>query len=161
MMRYARKTFLLITDVPKDSCSSDRDTAEVWDDEKEVCYNLYWVEYNHDVPQLLDVSDEFTQKLFGNDGSYDLDRLKTYRNAYDCWVDNDGKIGEVEGNGDVTDNSLPKCWFGITVVKGAYRKDGVQDWRTPEIDLYEFPGQTEGHIMGVNVEHGELVTYEP
>lgn len=39
---------------------------------------------------------DLTNKLWANDSKYNLDRLITYRNAYNCWVDNKGKVKDTE-----------------------------------------------------------------
>lgn len=46
----------------------------------------------------------------------EMDKLTTYRNALNCWLDNDAQVGSIEG-GDPTSAEIPKCFFGIEVKK--------------------------------------------
>lgn len=68
---------------------------------------------------------------------YALDKLDTYRNALDCWLDNDAQIGAIEPHADMRDTSAPKCFFGMEVKKGSW-KDWGNGEHSIELDT-EFP----------------------
>ena len=136
MVRYGERGVLFIdTGVEKKKCGDGKgDHAyEIWDDEMGGCLKLLSDNTSY---RLKDLSEDKKDKLFADNGSYKLDRLETYRNAYDCWVDNNGKIGDPEVPDSPTDTSLPKCFFGIDVVKGTLSLGTIK--------MDEFPGQTAG-----------------
>ena len=138
MIRYARRGFWFIdTDVDKGKCGDgDGDhPGEFWHDKAEGCVKLMWKnEKNYPDYMPGDVVD----KLFANDGDYNLDRKKTFENSYDCFVDNGGKVGDMEQNKDMTDTSIPKCYFGIEVVSGKRDQwDIVLDGKLPGQEHYK------------------------
>lgn len=130
---------MVATEVSENSCGSHNDKDQIWDPEREVCFDFYWWDNGK---QLVNVPHDIADKLWANDGEYNLDRLVAYRNAYDCWVDSDGKIGKTTLNPDPTNESLPKCWFSTKVVKGEYSK--VAQYGETVVKLSKFPGQKEG-----------------
>lgn len=115
----------------KDKCEDD-DTEDVWDPKEELCFKLYRIN-DHRMERMPKT---ITDKLFANDGDYNLDRLKTYRNAYACWVDNDGKLDDVKIGTDMEPNVPPSCFYGIMVVKGVTRDNYIR--------LSKFPNQKKG-----------------
>lgn len=85
-------------------------------------------------------------KLWGNDGKYDLDVKETFQNTYECWVDNDGKVGEADiENSDFSDRlALPKCWFGIPIVRASKQNGQIWGANNDYFTLDEFPSQEAG-----------------
>lgn len=119
MMRVARKTIVFIDAPVKEHECGSRYSSGIWDPELGHCFRLF----NQDGHgNLGPVEDSLANKLWDEDGDYRLDKLETYRNAYDCWVENDCKIGVPTPN---PDGGLPKCHFGMVVVKGTYDKTKV------------------------------------
>ncbi|PGH27049.1 hypothetical protein AJ80_01235 [Polytolypa hystricis UAMH7299] len=136
ILRHSRRCIVLInTDVAPHQCE-EQDPDAWWDEERGECFNMFCIDGNN---MLVDMETDFGSKLWSPDGDYNFDRDELYANAYDCWMANDGKIGEPVWKGEP--GSIPECFFGMVVVKGSYafENDG-------KVTLANFPGQFEGRF---------------
>lgn len=133
MIRYGRKGFYYIdAGADKNKCGDGDDDRlnEFWDDAADGCIKLMEVlKHNREGGEFVYAPRDVQDKLFANDDEYNLDVKKTFRNAYDCWKDNDGKVGRVDViNTDWSEDSpIPKCWFGIPMVRGFVDNNGLGD----------------------------------
>lgn len=135
MMRVARQSFVFIDKpVTKSECGHNYNAA-VWDPEHEWCFRLFHID--GDMPHP--VPDKVADKLWK--APYSIDKLEVYRNAYDCWVDNDYSIGTPSYTEDLGEGSVPKCFFGMRVVMGTFLKHGFAD---NEIEMSDDLGQDAG-----------------
>lgn len=137
VIRYGRKGFWFIdTVVDSDKCGDGKSDkpGEFWEDNIGGCVKLMQVSgmTNKIEPVPGDVQD----RLWGNGGKYDLDRKQTFYNAYECWVNNDGQIGDIDPKTIHAESSRPQCWYGAHIVRGRYHM--------PDIVMDEHPGQAEG-----------------
>lgn len=151
MIRFGRKAFYYLdTGADKEKCGDGDDdkSEEFWSDSATGCAKLMEIEVNKDGKATYEYTpQDIHDKLWGNDGKYNLDVKETFQNAYECWVDNDGKVGKADiENSEFSDRlSLPKCWFGIPIVRGS-KQEGAPIWGAHQdyFELDEFPGQEKG-----------------
>ena len=142
VIRHGRNAFFFIDNgTGKDTCGDGKKDhpEEFWDDKAGGCVKLMEVKSKDNkgtVKTLEYVPEDIHNKLWANDGKYNLDVKKTWQNAYDCWVDNDGKVGDTVVNTDPKNKELPKCWFGLPLVKGS-KPDGRGNQL---IEMDDFPG---------------------
>ena len=137
MMRYSRKTIVLInTDVSPEQCE-EQDPDAYYDEQRGECFNLFWEDDTFQV--FNSVSNDMGDKLWSDDGGYNLDRAEFYANAYDCWINSGGKPGKPVTPENPADESLPQCFFSMVVVKGSFQKENSH-----KIVMTEFPGQVDG-----------------
>lgn len=145
MIRHARRGFYFIdSDVDKKKCGDGDDDhpEEFWDNDANGCVKLMEVtEKTEESVKLKYVSQKDHDLIWGNGGDYDLDIQKTWRNAYECWVDNGGRVAEVNfKDHDFSDiSNIPKCWFGIPLIRGSKFDRWSSDIAT--ITASPFPGQ--------------------
>lgn len=138
MVRYAHKAFVYVDTGRADKEECEDDSSNVWDPRRDLCFRLY-----RTLDKLEEVDKDTTDLLWGNDGQYNLDRLQTFRNAYACWVDNDGKVGKPDAPKNPSDSSPPSCFFGMKVVMGQHIL-GRGSSSANYIKLDKFAGQKEG-----------------
>ena len=99
-----------------------KDTSgATWDPEEEVCFRLCYVASGSEV-EVLD--HEVTDKLWAD--PYNIDALEAFRNALNCWVDNDGKPAHPDFNQELMKGEVPKCFFGMVVVSGEFKEGDIK-----------------------------------
>ena len=136
MMRHAHHSVVFIDNpVQEHECGYNYNAA-IWDPDEGFCFRLFQVSNGGDV---YPVPDELGNKLW--DPPYSLDRLEVYRNAYNCWLETEGELGEPEYTEGLEEGAVPKCFFNMKVVRGTYLKNGFANG---EIRLAEWPGQKKG-----------------
>ena len=134
MMRHARHSFVFIDQpVEEHECGYNYNMA-IWDPDEGFCFRLFHV---NDKDEIEPVPNELSDKLWAE--PYNIDKLGAYRNAYHCWIDNDGKAGDPTFVEDLGEDEVPPCWFSMVVVKGTYYK------MSKSIKMFEFTGQTDGN----------------
>jgi len=127
----------------KEKCDSNVNHNNGWDEDNGRCYDLMiWNQKAMDDDSGRyyfggTVKDEGLEDVWGE--PFHLDRVKTMRNAVECWEQNNGKPGEARPNDDVLSGDYPPCFFAIEVHKGSF---GSKPWTHIELDD-KFPGQTE------------------
>lgn len=120
MMRYAHHAFVFIDDpVTEDECGTNFHAGE-WDPDHEWCWRLFYVDDAGDVDPI---KDDLADALW--EPPYGIDKLEAYRNAYDCWYDNEGKPGETEFLSNLEDGAVPPCFFSMEVAKGTFRRGSL------------------------------------
>lgn len=97
------------------------DGNEIRDSENGYCYGLMYL--NDELDNLEGGLNEVAYPLWAStsDGGLAMDKLKTYRNALDCWNSMNGAIGAIDGSQFVTGTDAPKCFFGMEVKKGTWK----------------------------------------
>lgn len=116
MARIWRGLYVVVRDdLPLAKCVNPNNA---WDDEKNRCFDvLAWY------PKRTD------QTLGGNKDieyawdSWGMDKLKTLRNAVDCWENNGGHVGEPNTSIGSLQSKDPydlPCFFTMPVLKGNY-----------------------------------------
>lgn len=145
-LRQSHNMFVFVDSVISEKhCRGKNDG--VWDPEEETCFRLWKYEKPHGESPL---DDKLCDKLRAK--PYNIDMLEATRNAYRCWVNNDGKMGDADLKADVKNGQVPPCYFAATVVKGKIRKS----WhKTNRIRMDGWMGQKDGD--GFFLDDGETV----
>lgn len=113
MMRHARHSIVFIDNpVTEDECGT-RFHAGIWDPDEKFCFCLMHVE---DKGVVNPVPNELGDRFWAE--PYNIDKLEAYRNAYNCWIDTDGKPGEPSYVDNLGAEAVPPCWFSMVVVRG-------------------------------------------
>ncbi|KAF2261557.1 hypothetical protein CC78DRAFT_583560 [Lojkania enalia] len=110
------------------------------DPDKQWCFGMM---YLVDDGSLDGGINDLAYSLWDNHG---MDKLTTYRNAYDCWIMNPtASLKPSIMNNDPQDTSLPKCFFGMEIKKGEYfRPAGYRRaWIKLDRNLPNYPGEPE------------------
>ena len=136
MMRHAQHSIVFIDKPVKEHECGHNFNMAVWDPDEGFCFRLFQVENSGNVRP---VPDDIADKLW--DEPYNMDKLEVYRNAYDCWVDSEGEVGDPEYVEGLGEDELPKCFFGMKVIMGTYLKNGFAN---AEIRLSKWMDQGEG-----------------
>ena len=127
MVRYSRKGFVFIDQpVKEDECGAKFNSG-TWDPKLGACFRLFHATGGDEVAPI---NDDVADKLWKD--PYNLDKMEVYRNAYDCWVNNNQKAANAVYTEDLEEGSVPECFFSMPVVWGHYKTPGFH--------------QSEGHI---------------
>lgn len=125
MLRETRRAFILV-DRPQDNQEGcEGQDRAVWYPEEGVCLRMFWVTFKNLVEP---VDGDLVSKLSAE--PYGLDRLEAYKNAYHCWIDNDGNPGHADVEAEIETGEVPPCYFGMVVKSGKWSDKIVvmDDW---------------------------------
>ncbi|ORY10157.1 hypothetical protein BCR34DRAFT_588762 [Clohesyomyces aquaticus] len=143
LMRVFNQAYLFIfTDSSADKCVGG---SAVWDSDANLCYSFGSIA-KHDVfgnelqTYSIQGNNDFAKPLWDK---YGADRLITYRNIIDCWLNNDSKIGVPTLSATSPGTDIKRCFFSIEVKKGSLDNAANTVWinLVPEEEFPNFSGE--------------------
>ena len=137
MLRHAHRAFVFIDNPVEEHECGYNFNAAVWDPDNGFCFRLFQVNGGD---RIVPVPDHLADKLW--EDPYGLDRLEVYRNAFDCWVENEGGVAEPEYLESLEPGTVPKCFFAMKVARGTYLKHGFAN---PEIIMSDWLNQKDNY----------------
>ncbi|CAI6342511.1 unnamed protein product [Periconia digitata] len=119
-LKSSYDTHVIINERDNDEKKCNEMKNNVWDKDAKpypYCYGMMWLDGKG---QLKGGINERAEPLWD---IYGLDKLKTYRNIFDCWHKNSGEPGKLDTNNKDDTTGLQRCTFSMDLKKGSWVDD--------------------------------------